>query len=143
MKLRSSVFLSATMMYCTEQSKCPASQCPGARWPTISVRPAGIQVLWVMFHSASILDRKFFWVPSILGALIGHKNLIGSKCYGVSFIVASIILGSDYHRPYCVQHDFKVACICLGSLHHFSFHHFLNPNIMGSVSLCKVYNIII
>ena len=54
---------------------------------------------------------QVFWDPSILGALIGYTNLVGSKYYGVSFIVASIILGSDYHRPYCIWHDFKVARI--------------------------------
>ena len=53
-------------MCCTEQSRCPASQCPGARWPTISVRPAGIQVLWVMFHSASFLGFKYF------GCFVGY-----------------------------------------------------------------------
>ena len=37
---------------------------------------------------------QVFWDPSILGPLIGHKNLVGSKYYGASFIVASIILGS-------------------------------------------------
>ena len=54
---------------------------------------------------------QVFWDPSILGALIGYTNLVGSKYYGVSFIVASIILGSDYQRPYCIWYDFKVARI--------------------------------